>query len=301
MNTIASPAVIGYYEAVELLLRHARNIGEYRTHFGLLHVPEDDHCFIRNVALPHLPGNTRQRKQMQTAMDRLQRVLFDGRLEGGPLRIGDIGFGSGGTLEYLARCHPYHSLHGVNINPVQYRIAAEFLSVFPNIHLSNSDFFAYTPDAPFDVLYFIESAFHMGPKAALCERIASMLKPGGEVYLVDIFQEDRLYRRVARDADSALFSYLSVEKWRELFVENGLECTGFETLSEPVANYCRVTTPLEQYLDEIVPAVMPDSMPVTAETRQNFELVYHGYKRLSRQLKRGTLTYGILRFKRTLA
>ena len=128
MKQIATPAVIDYYEAMEMLLRNARKVGEYRTHFGLLHQPEENHCFIRNVALPHLAENHSQRKEMQIAMDALQERIFDPVIKGTGKHIADIGCGTGGTLKYLSQQYPNHSYWGININSVQYHLALSHLS-----------------------------------------------------------------------------------------------------------------------------------------------------------------------------
>lgn len=301
MNQIATPAVIGYYEAVEILLQHARGIGEYRTHFGLLDSPDADHCFIRNVALPHLQANYSQRKHMQLAMDRLQSRLFEQLPADGPKQIADIGFGSGGTLHYLAQMYPNHDFCGININPVQYGIAREYLAEHENVQLHNLDFFQFRPQESLDLLYFIESAFHMGSLESLGQKIAECLKPGGEVWFIDIFQKVELERRLAGKGKTGLFSYASVERWRAVFAEYGMFCTDYENLSPSVANYCRISTPLEVFLNEIVPEIVPEPFAPDTATQDNFKRVYHGYKRLSRQLQKGILEYGILRFQKTNA
>ena len=298
MKQIASPAVIDYYEALEILLRNARRVGEYRTHFGLLNKPRETHCFIRNVALPQLEENRLQRQEMQVAMDALQEKIFNPAIKGAGKNVADIGCGTGGTLKYLSQHYPYHNYWGVNINAVQFHLALNHLADQPHVRLSNQNFFHFEPETAFDLMYFIESAFHMGPKEALCKKISDNLSDGGEVILVDIFQEEELYRRIKGTREKELFSYLSVNRWKQLFRPHGLECTGYEDLSHPIANYCAVTTPREEFLHQIVPQLVGPDQMLGRETLDNFMKVYQGYKRLSRQLKRGSLQYGILRFKK---
>lgn len=301
MNTNCTPAVIGYYEAMELLLRNARKVGEYRTHFGLLHEPEDGHCFIRNVSLPHKPENDGQRRKMQASMRSLEQKLFDDRLKETPQRIADVGFGTGGALHYLATHYPQHDLSGININPIQHHLAQQYLADFPRTELHNEDFLEFQPETPFDVLYFIESAFHINPKPDLVQQISRWLKPGGEVFLVDIFYEENLYHRLSQNQGAPLFSYLPISKWLTLFARHDIHVSAFEDLSLPIANYCKITTPEEDFLGEIVPQLIPPQLSTGIETLVNFKKVYHGYKRLSRQLKKGMLKYGILRLKKQAA
>lgn len=296
MNQIALPPVIGYYEAMEILLQNARKIGEHRTHFGLLHQPTQDHCFIRNVSLPNKRENIPGRLKMQASMRSLEDKLFRGHLENAPMRIADIGCGTGGTLNYLGDHYPQHELTGVNINAVQFQTARNYLAHHQQVELYQTDFFNFYPSSPFDLLYFVESAFHFSNKEALCKKIAQCLEKGGELFMVDIFQEEQLYQRLSNRQPNQLFSYLSVSRWKELLEAQGLVCTDYENISDPIANYCKITTTEQTFLEGIVPEIVPTGVHLGQETINNFKLVYHGYKRLSRQLKKGTLEYGILRF-----
>lgn len=229
-------------------------------------------------------------------MRALENKLFQGHLENAPMRIADIGCGTGGTLDYLANHFPQHQLTGVNINAVQLRTARNHLTHHHQVELHQTDFFNFSPSTPFDLLYFMESAFHISNKEALCKKIAQCLEKGGELFLVDIFQQEQLFQRLSKRLPDQLFSYLSVSRWKELLEAYGLECTGYENISDPIANYCRITTTEQSFLEEIVPEIAPTGTHLGQETINNFKLVYHGYKRLSRQLKKGTLEYGILRF-----
>ncbi len=292
-SSASTPAdVVVYYEAFEALLREARAIGEYRTHFGFLEAPSDDYCFFKAVAKPRT--HTAIREQAQLAMDRLHTELFGAF----PVRRGrvlDVGFGCGGTLERLSREWPEAELHGINLNPVQFAIAEDALSRKENVHLSLADFLEHPFTEKFDLVYFIESAFHIADKDRLCARLAELLAEGGRAFIVDIFNSARLERRnPSAPTAEDIFDYRSVQTWTKLLERHGLALTAFEDWTGPVALHTRVNTPEDEFLRDMVAPSLPQGEQSAALERQLMH-AYHGYKRLSRLFARELLHYGILR------
>ncbi len=283
-------ALVDYYDAFEALLVDARRIGEYRTHFGFLDAPSSEYCFFKAIT----NSNQAVRIEAQAAMDRLHVELFGQ----GPaaLRVLDVGFGCGGTLARLSREWPSSALHGINLNASQHEIARGALRDATNVTLHMADFLTHRFEQPFDLVYFIESAFHIADKAALAARLSEILTPGGRVFLVDIFYSDRLARRrPERRTNEDLFDYRSVSEWRILLADVGIELTSFEDWTMPVARHTRVATPEPEFLASYVgPALPPDSARASIFERHLLH-AYHGYARLSRLLARGLLEYGIAR------
>ncbi|MHC4247677.1 MAG: SAM-dependent methyltransferase, partial [Planctomycetota bacterium] len=180
--------LIDYYNAIEALLRSGRAlVDDRRTHFGLLHPHElpPGYCFFAAIAAPS--DNPLAMDQVRLGMDRLHERLFAPLGPGYAGRILDVGFGAGGTVERLAEEHPRARVVGINLNPKQHGIARHSLRRFENVELVLGDFLEHEFEEPFDLIYFIESAFHMADKRRLCQRICRALRPGGRVYVVDIF------------------------------------------------------------------------------------------------------------------
>lgn len=285
-------SLIEYYEAFEALLNEARTIGEYRTHFGFLETPSPDYCFFKAICKPR--EHVEIRREAQSAMDRLHVALF-GSLTGEPTRVLDVGFGCGGTLGRLAQTWPGASIHGINLNPVQFAIAQQQLGGAENVTLHLGDFLTHGFGATFDLVYFIESAFHIADKAALVNRLSGLLAPGGQAFIVDIFYSERLQRRAAKaQTQEQLFDYRTLDEWQTLLSSRGLAMTSFEDWTLPVSNHTRVNTPEDDFVREMVAPVLPAG-PRGLALEQHLVHAYHGYSRLSRLLASNLLHYGILR------
>lgn len=287
--------IVAYYEAFEALLGGSRvYTHDHRTHFGTMEADEvgPDYCFLATAARADLaePGHL---TAMRGAMDRLHARAFG---ELAPRRILDVGFGAGGTLCQFAREHPDAELVGVNVNAVQHQIATTLLGGRARLHLG--DFLDMPPERPFDLVTFIESAFHFSDKDALCARITDSLAPGGELVVVDIFTSARTRRPPGRRAGtSGIFDYLDVDTWTAVLGRHGIEVTGFDETTQGVARHIRMRTPPAEARTryfEPAAAGRPDADAIV----NRLAAAWEGYRRLGALLDRGLLRYGILRARR---
>jgi cyclopropane fatty-acyl-phospholipid synthase-like methyltransferase len=296
-NTLAHEKhLIEYYEAFEILLENARTISEYRTHFGILDQPSKDYCFFKAIAKPaEYPHIT---LQAQKAMDVLHERLFHHKSHQ-PKSVLDVGFGSGGTLHKLSEEWTNTDISGINLNPKQYHIAQDLLSTKKNVELHLANFLTHPFTKKYDLIYFIESAFHILEKEVLCNKISDLLNDDGEVYIVDILYSEKLLQKKPniKQIDEEIFDYMSLENWITRFSHVGLDFVSFENLSPSVANHTTVNTTLEEFKENYIQTALDDSYENNIHAERLIE-AFHGYKKLSKFLKIGLLEYGILRFKK---
>ncbi len=287
--------LINYYEAFEKVLLGAREISEdYRTHFGIMDKPEDDYCWFSAIA--DSDNHPVMLANVVASMNKLHVLLFHKDLQ--HKKILDVGCGTAGTLKKIALENPDSLVSGININPVQIDIAKDHVKNVSNTNVVEGDFFNYPFTEKFDLLYFIESAFHMENKSKLVERISSLLNTNGEVYLVDIFYSEQLWSKVRnKKSEENIFEYLSVSEWKRLFVEFDIHLTSYTDVSSSVSNHLQIKMSEKEYKDTILtPLFAPYENH--EDLKENMVHAFLGYKRLSNLFKKGMLEYGVLKLKR---
>lgn len=291
--------LLDYYVAFEAILASGRTTrNDLRTHFGLLEELEldDDYCFFAAIARPQ--EHREHIALVARGMDRLHDRVFGSLDPRRPLRALDVGFGAGGTLRQLATTLPEAELVGININPEQLAVAQRELGDEPRIELVHGDFLNHRFAPEFDLVYLIESAFHMPDKLRVCERIAAALQPGGAAYIVDIFVSEAAARRIGQASVGApregIFDYRDLDSWRRMLGNCGLAVTEFDDLTEAVARHIRIRTPRAEARVQLFEPVVA-GRPRTDSLLRCLDQAYVGYRRLGRLFDRGVLRYGILR------
>jgi SAM-dependent methyltransferase len=112
----------------------------------------------------------------------------------------DAGCGVGGPAIAIARALPEVVVDGVTISEVQARMARELvaeagLANRVRVHLADFHRLPF-PDASFDVALYLEVTGYSPDLAALYRESARVLRPGGTVYVKDVFcREDPLTER----------------------------------------------------------------------------------------------------------
>jgi len=284
--------VIEYYNSFEDYVSLAReHTAVLNTHFGLMPKPPDDYCWIKSVAYPYLYPD--QFSSIHTGMQRLHSLVFNQDL--GNRRVLDVGCGVGGTIETLAKHNRQAQITGINFNRKQVGIANKSLDRFENVLVVEADFYKHQFEEKFDIIYFVESAFHMFDKPMLAKVIEKNLKAGGQLIIVDIFYSEKTWRRmVNKKSEATLFDYLPIQAWEEILAAEKIDITGYEDASEGVSHFVTINTSIEDYQKKLIAT---ETVPV--EKRENREKhlleIYNGYKKLHRSLKKGILQYGILR------
>ncbi len=123
-----------------------------------------------------------------SAMARLNDVVLDAADLDSGQRILDVGCGFGGTLSVVDRCFDRVRLTGINIDRRQLKVARESVRPSPgnSIHFVAGDACRLPfPDASFDRVIAVESAFHFPSRQSFLSEVARVLKTEGKLALSD--------------------------------------------------------------------------------------------------------------------
>jgi SAM-dependent methyltransferase len=120
-------------------------------------------------------------------------------------RILDAGCGVGGPAIAIAKAFEAEVL-GVTVSPIQavtaHRLIAE-AGLTGQVSVALADYHHLpVPDASFDRVLFLESCGYSPDRAALFAEAARVVRPGGTIYVKDVFaQEDPLAPQQRKDLD----------------------------------------------------------------------------------------------------
>jgi SAM-dependent methyltransferase len=295
--TASPPSALDYYGTLELALSGLTSArGEYRRHFGCSNVPmPPGYCWFKGVVAPeHHPDYAEWACNAATELE--TRFLSElPRLQ--PKSALDVGCGNGGLLLRLARSLGSADLWGINFQSTQAQTATRVLEG-TSAKIIEADFLEHPFARRFDLVCLIESAFHMPDKAKLCQRLADVVAPGGEVWLLDIVVGERVaatFDNLGRE--QALFNYVPRAEWLRHFAAHGLGEIEFVDLSRGVAEFLRVSEidvlKEEYFRPRLAPLVGHD---LEAHVGRMVEVATQ-YRRLSRLLRGGMLQYVLMRFR----
>ena len=109
-------------------------------------------------------------------------------------RILDAGCGVGGPALAIARALPDVVIDGVTVSEVQAKMARELIAeahLADRVRVCLADFHRLPfPDQSFDAVLFLEVTGYSPDRAALYRESARVLRPGGTVYVKDLFREE---------------------------------------------------------------------------------------------------------------
>ncbi len=202
---------------------------------------------LYDLGVEFLFGGTADVMRRQALVPLIELAGRDNR----PLRILDVGCGTGRTLAQLRRACPRAQLTGVDLSPYYLEVARRETASSPGVELvaANAESLPL-PDASFDAVVSV-FLFHELPRAArrrVWSEVRRVLKPGGSFVVLDSIQR----------ADARAISYFVdrfAEDMHEPFYRDyldddlaaGLEASGF-----------RVSTVSEAYLAKVVTARVPE-------------------------------------------
>lgn len=112
---------------------------------------------------------------------------------GNGARVLDAGCGIGGPAIELGRQFDVE-IEGVTISPIQVQKAQEAIAqatLKGRVNVREGDFHhlsEYYGPAAFDVVYFLESLVHSHQPEQVIQEVRKVLKPGGKLYIKDLFQ-----------------------------------------------------------------------------------------------------------------
>ncbi len=304
--TGAAVSAFDYYQALEQALSALTYLrGEYRRHFGCSQTPPPKgYCWFKGVVSPERHPDYAE-WACSAAAELESRFLSElPRLK--PRSVLDIGCGNGAMLRHLADTNAGTLLCGINFQPLQVRTARKLLEG-TSVEIIEADFLRHSFARRFELVCLVESAFHMPYKAELCRRIADVLAPGGEVWLLDIVIAERAssaFQMLGRD--QTLFNYIPRTEWRSLFADQGLEEFEFVDLSRGVVEFLQVSEISvlrdEYFVPRMTSTLCEASMRARdqAEANASLELLVQiatQYRRMARLLRGGMLEYALMRYR----
>jgi ubiquinone/menaquinone biosynthesis C-methylase UbiE len=107
-------------------------------------------------------------------------------------RVLDAGCGVGGPAIAIARANSGVSIDGVTISPVQVRLGRKLVAAAglkPRVRIHEGDFHHLSfDDGTFDQVIMLEVSGYSYDLAGLYREMARVLRPGGRLYLKDVFR-----------------------------------------------------------------------------------------------------------------
>jgi ubiquinone/menaquinone biosynthesis C-methylase UbiE len=156
----------------------------------------------------------------------------------------DVGCGTGALARALADRATH--VHAVDLSPNMVRIARQHSAAHPNVTFLTGDFLALDlPREHFDCVAAVAVLHHMS-WAPVIEKMKELLRPGGTLLVVDLFQDDGPFDRLASAAAWVLRHLGGRERrrsreLREAWAEHGRGDT-YPTISE-ARRLCRQALP----------------------------------------------------------
>ena len=120
-------------------------------------------------------------------------------------RVLDVGCGMGA----LARAMDADEIIGIDLSTEMIRRARELTSS-PAVRYEVADFMEWTPEAPLDAIVSVNALHHMPFEPALA-RMASMLRPGGSLHVLDLCASRPL---LDLPRDLVALGVGALERWR---------------------------------------------------------------------------------------
>ena len=300
MTSLTSTA--DYYEVFEAALSGLTARGEYRRHFGLPSGPAPaGYCWFKTVTAPerHLDYLA----WLDDAGTRLERRLLADMPRKHPKSLIDIGCGNGPLLARVAREHSGVALTGINSQRTQLRLARQAL-LGTSVELVEGDFLQHELAGNYDVALLLESAFHMPDKAQLCRRLAQVLAPAGEIWMIDIVIAERAAEAFQSLGSQALFNYVPRQQWQARFAEHGVQELEFADLSRGAADVLQISDIHSLERDYFTPRLTAAMSPGASEATIRVAVarmveIATQYRRLARLLRGGMLQYALMRYRKT--
>lgn len=191
------------------------------------------------------PDGQRKINHQQAQVDMIEALLEWGYLPDRVQRIFDAGCGIGASSRYLANRFDGASALGLTLSPVQAARGQDYnekAGLKDRCEIRAADVYEIDPaqEGPFDLVWSMESAEHMGDKPALFELFYKLLRPGGTLLMATWLHRDeppalsaaeqanldklcRLYHLppwtslslLAKDAEQAGFTAIKTDDWSE--------------------------------------------------------------------------------------
>jgi len=207
----------GYYKSMNESLRRLNE--EYTMLHYPYYVNEDDSFY------------TAQKNLTDYCMKQLPQVEGKSVLE--------IGCGNGVQSIYILQKFAPLFVKGIDLNAANIEIAkreAERLVLKDiNFGVGDAQNLMEVPDASFDFVVNIESAFHYPDKPAFLREVRRVLKPGGHFLIADILKRPRKNQRLRRSWKKNMhLNHWTEDVYNEALRSAGLHVEKFEDITDNV-------------------------------------------------------------------
>jgi ubiquinone/menaquinone biosynthesis C-methylase UbiE len=218
---------------------HAKAVGEFydRTNEAFLKVYGDVIQAFRTRDLSNLLGYQANVMQLQSGM----KVL-------------DAGCGICGPAMYFAQNYSVH-VDAITASEVQMQQAKERIKAAGlenQVHVKQGDYHqlsTYFPSGEYDVVYFLESFGHSPDKAAAIASAWEMLKPGGMLYVKDLFvkepviasHREEIQQNVARINEAYRYHVGDLNAVLTAIRQKGFILSALKTIDIPLEDFENLT------------------------------------------------------------
>jgi ubiquinone/menaquinone biosynthesis C-methylase UbiE len=207
----------GYYKSMNESLRRLNE--EYTMLHYPYYVNEDDSFY------------TAQKNLTDYCMKQLPQVEGKSVLE--------IGCGNGVQSIYILQKFAPLFVKGIDLNAANIEIAkreAERLGLKDiDFGVGDAQNLMEVPDASFDFVVNIESAFHYPDKPAFLREVRRVLKPGGHFLIADILKRPRKNQRLRRSWKKNMhLNHWTEDVYNEALRSAGLHVEKFEDITDNV-------------------------------------------------------------------
>ncbi|RED92307.1 class I SAM-dependent methyltransferase [Marinoscillum furvescens] len=159
----------------------------------------------------------------------------------------DAGCGVGKPARFFAS-KSGATIHGISVSKKQIAAAKQLSKDAENLHFEVLDYHEvdkYFPSASFDRVYFLESFGHSTSKKQLLDAVWNVLKPGGEVYIKDLFRriapESKDQRKIDREIERINSHYhydvADLNKLMDIARKQGFVIKFIQTLDIPLDQF----------------------------------------------------------------
>jgi hypothetical protein len=142
-------------------------------------------------------------------------------------------------------------------------------------------------------------------KPALCQRLAEVIAPGGEVWLIDIVIAERAAETFRNVGNGALFNYVPRQYWQTTFGACGFQEVEFRDFSRGAAEVVQVSDiqllTADYFRPRLRQALSVNGAVPTEQLEAAVAMLVQiatEYRRLSRLLRGGMLQYVLMRYRK---
>ncbi len=218
-------------------------------------------------------------------------------------RILDAGCGVGASSRYLLEKYPTATAIGFTLSPLQAQRGNqlnEVAGLANRCELVAQNLFEASPEqGPFDLIWSMESAEHIGDKVALLEHFHRLLSPGGLLLLATWCHRSTPPGLASREVENLLKiqqlyhlgDWISLDEIAQIAQDSGFEAVQIADWSASVAPFWQAV---------IKKSLLPRHWPLLLRSGWGTLKGAWAMRYMQRGAKQGSVRYGVLRAEKPL-